>query len=160
MSYTKKSYVPSSLTTEDKKKQIKSIKDKKDRPKVKSFESKRSPFVIRFEKKFGFPITDKAKINKTLLSTIGINKILKKGMAAYYTGGSRPNQTKESWSFARLASSLLFGKAANVDRNELLKYGKGDIKKEAIKKFTHKMSNGQLMTGKKHDKNSKKLTDL
>ena len=159
MSYNKK-YVPKTLTKEDKKKQIKSIKEQKDRPKVKSFESKRSPFVIRFEKKFGFPITDKAKINKTLLSTTGINKILKKGMAAYYTGGSRPNQTKESWSFARLASSLLFGKAADVDRNELLKYGKGEIKKEALKRYTHKMPNGQIMTGKKHDKNSKKLSEI
>tara|TARA_R110002096_G_scaffold248690_1_gene441102 strand:- start:19652 stop:20131 length:480 start_codon:yes stop_codon:yes gene_type:complete len=159
MSYNKK-YVPKTLTKEDKKKQIKSLKEQKDRPKVKSFESKRSPFVIRFEKKFGFPITDKTKINKTLLSTTGINKILKKGMSAYYTAGSRPNQTKESWSYARLASSLLFGKASEVDRNELLKYGKGDIKKEALKKFTHKMPNGQIMTGKKHDKNSKKLSDI
>ena len=135
MSYNKK-YVPKTLTKEDKKKQIKSIKEQKDRPKVKSFESKRSPFVIRFEKKFGFPITDKTKINKSLLATTGINKILKKGMAAYYTGGSRPN------------------------RNELLKYGEGEIKKEALKKFTHKMPNGQIMTGKKHDKNSKKLTEI
>ena len=159
MSYNKK-YIPKSLNKEDKQKQIKSIKEKKDRPKVKSFESKRSPFVIRFEKKFGFPITDKTKINKSLLSTVGINKILKKGMAAYYTSGSRPNQTKESWSFARLASALLFGRAADFDRNELLKYGKGEIKKEAIKKFTHKMPNGELMTGKKHDKNSKKLSEI
>ena len=30
-------YVPKSLTASDKKKQIKSIKEKKDRPKVKSF---------------------------------------------------------------------------------------------------------------------------
>jgi len=44
MSYSKK-YVPSTLTKKDKEKQIKSIKEKKDRPKLKSFESKRSPWV-------------------------------------------------------------------------------------------------------------------
>ena len=75
-------------------------------------------------------------------------------MGAYFSSGSRPNQTKDSWAFARLASVLLFGKAANVDRNELLKYGKGEIKKEALKKYTHKMPDGTIMTGKKHDKNS------
>lgn len=159
MSYNKK-YVPSSLTKKDKEKQIKSIKEQKDRPKVKSFESKRSPWVTKFQEKYKFPITDKAKINKSLMSTKGINETLKKGMAAYYTGGSRPNQTKESWAFARLASVLLFGPASKVDANILLKYGKGEIKKEAIKRFTHKMPDGTLMTGKKHNKNSKPLKDL
>lgn len=158
MSYSKK-YVPSTLTKKDKEKQIKSIKEKKDRPKLKSFESKRSPWVSKFEKKYGFPITDKVKINKTLLSTTGINQVLKKGQAAYYTSGSRPNQTKESWAFARLASVLLFGPAARIDANILLKYGKNEIKKEAIKKFTHTMD-GKIMTGKKHNKNSKFLKDL
>ena len=78
MSYSKK-YVPASLTKEDKKKQIKSIKEKtiKDRPKLKSFESKRSPWVSKFEKKYSFKITDKVNINKTLLSTTGINQVLK-----------------------------------------------------------------------------------
>lgn len=158
MSYSKK-YVPSTLTKKDKEKQIKSIKEQKDRPKLKSFESKRSPWVSKFQEKYSFPITDKVKINKSLLSTKGINEILKKGQAAYYTSGSRPNQTKESWAFARLASVLLFGPAARIDANILLKYGKNEIKKEAIKRFTHKMD-GKIMTGKKHTKNSKLLKDL
>tara|TARA_R110002072_G_scaffold8207_5_gene42900 strand:- start:805 stop:1287 length:483 start_codon:yes stop_codon:yes gene_type:complete len=160
MSYSKK-YVPSTLTKKDKEKQIKSIKEKtiKDRPKLKSFESKRSPWVSKFEKKYGFPITDKVKINKTLLSTTGINQVIKKGMGAYVSSGSRPNQTASSWAFARLASVLLFGPAARIDANILLKYGKNEIKKEAIKKFTHTMD-GKIMTGKKHTKNSKLLKDL
>ena len=50
MSYSS-TYVPKTLTKEDKKKQIKSIKDKTDRPKLESFKSKRSSHVIKFEKK-------------------------------------------------------------------------------------------------------------
>ena len=37
-----KQYVPKSLTKEDRAKQVKSIKEGKDRPKVESFKSKRS----------------------------------------------------------------------------------------------------------------------
>jgi hypothetical protein len=159
MSYKEK-YVPKTLSEKDKKKQIKSIREKTDRPKLKSFETKRSPFVERFEKKYGFKITDKNKIAKSLMTMTGINKVLAKGRAAYYSSGSRPNQTRDSWAFARLASVLLFGKAANVDRNELLKYGKGEIKKEALKRYTHKMPDGTVMTGKKHDKNSIPLSKI
>ena len=156
MAYNKK-YVPKTLTEKDKQTQKKSIREKTERPKLESFKSKRSPFVERFEKKYGFKITDKSKIAKSLMTMTGINKVLEKGRGAYFSSGSRPNQTKDSWAFARLASVLLFGKAANVDRNELLKYGKGEIKKEALKKYTHKMPDGTIMTGKKHDKNSKPL---
>ena len=53
-----KKYIPKSLTPEDKKKQIKSIKEKTDRPKVKSFTSKRSSLVEKFEKKYGTKIND------------------------------------------------------------------------------------------------------
>ena len=147
MAYNKK-YVPKTLTEKDKQIQKKSIREKTERPKLESFKSKRSPFVERFEKKYGFKITDKSKIAKSLMTLTGINKVLEKGRGAYFSSGSRPNQTKDSWAFARLASVLLFGKAANVDRNELLKYGKGEIKKEALKKYTHKMPNGTIMTGK------------
>ena len=37
-------------------------------------------------------------------------------MAAYYTSGSRPNQSKESWAFARLASVIMDGPARKVDK--------------------------------------------
>ena len=47
-----KKYVPSSLTPEDRKKQVKSIKEGKKRPKVESFKSKRSSNVEAFEKKY------------------------------------------------------------------------------------------------------------
>jgi len=134
----KSSYVPKSLSKEDKKKQIKSIKEQTKRPKLKSFETKRSPFVVRFEKKYGYKITEKSKIAKDLLSMTGIKKTIDKGIAAYYNSGSRPNQTPASWSNARLASVLLFGAAARIDKDILLKYGKGDILKKAKEKFEKK----------------------
>jgi DNA-binding Xre family transcriptional regulator len=42
-------------------------------------------------------------------------KIINKGAGAYYSSGSRPNQTAQSWGVARLASSITAGKAAAVD---------------------------------------------
>jgi hypothetical protein len=129
------SYVPKSLSKEDKQKQEKSIISEKKRPKLKSFVSKRSPFVKQFEDKYGYKITEKSKIYKNLLSRTGVEKVLAKGKAAYFTSGSRPNQTMFSWSNARLASVLLFGPAAKIDKDILLKYGKGNILIEAKKRF-------------------------
>ncbi len=117
-----KQYVPKSLSPEDKKKQIKSIKEGKDRPKVDSFKSKRSSHVIKFEKRYGKKITDDEWIGKNLLRPTGIKQILKKGAGAYYSSGSRPNQTVASWSRARLASALTGGAAAKVDKDILEKY--------------------------------------
>ena len=112
-----KKYIPDSLSPADKKKQIKSIKDKTDRPVVKSSQPRRSSFVVRFEKKYGFPITDTASISKRILKREGINQILQKGMGAYYSSGSRPNVSKEQWAYARLASVIMGGKARQVDIN-------------------------------------------
>ena len=42
-------------------------------------------------------------------------KIVKKGQGAYYSSGSRPNQTAHSWGIARLASAITSGKAAAID---------------------------------------------
>lgn len=117
-----KQYVPKSLTKEDRAKQVKSIKEGKDRPKVESFKSKRSSHVIKFEKRYGKKITDDEWIGKNLLRPAGIKQILKKGAGAYYSSGSRPNQTVASWSRARLASALTGGGAAKVDKDILEKY--------------------------------------
>tara|TARA_R100001440_G_scaffold25806_1_gene41958 strand:+ start:97 stop:480 length:384 start_codon:yes stop_codon:yes gene_type:complete len=115
-------YVPKSLSESDKKKQIKSIKEKTDRPKLKSAKTKRSVHVIKFEKRYNKKITNDAWISKNLLSREGIKQILKKGVAAYYNAGSRPNTTPAQWSRARLASALTGGGAAKVDRAILTKY--------------------------------------
>ena len=36
-------------------------------------------------------------------------------MGAMYSSGTRPNQTAQSWAYARLASSITGGKSAAVD---------------------------------------------
>lgn len=110
-----KTYVPKGLTPSDKKKQIKSIIEKKERPKLKSFQSKRSTWVEKFEKKYDRKITDKTWIDKNILKREGQELILKKGQAAYYTSGSRPNQTPFSWANARLASVIMGGAARKTD---------------------------------------------
>ncbi|MBT97068.1 MAG: hypothetical protein CL902_00365 [Dehalococcoidia bacterium] len=117
-----KKYVPKSLSAADKKKQVKSIVEGKKRPKVESFKSKRSTHATAFEKKYGFKISDK-RVNQ-IISPAGQKQILDKGRAAYYTGGSRPNQTPESWARARLASVIMGGKARKVDQKIWDKYKK------------------------------------
>ena len=118
-----KKYVPESLSKEDKKKQEKSIREGKDRPKV-DYKSKRSKHVVAFEKKYGEKITNDSFISKNIISKTGIDKILDKGMGAYYSSGSRPNQTKESWARARLASVIMGGPARKVDKDIWEKYKK------------------------------------
>jgi hypothetical protein len=107
-------YVPKGLSPEDKKKQVKSIKEGKDRPKV-DYKTKRSSHVVNFEKKYGTKITNKSFIYKNIISKTGVDKILDKGMAAYYSAGSRPNVSKEQWAYARLASVIMGGAARKVD---------------------------------------------
>lgn len=110
-----KQYVPKNLSPSDRKKQIKSIREKTDRPKLKSFQSKRSSWVEKFEKKYGKKITNKSWIDKNILKKEGQDLILKKGKGAYYSSGSRPNQTPFSWANARLASVIMGGNARKTD---------------------------------------------
>ena len=117
-------YIPKSLSAADKKKQIKSIKDKTDRPKLKSYTSKRSSWSKKFEDKYNTKITDKTFINKNIISNAGIEKILLKGKGAYYSSGSRPNQTAFSWAYGRLASVIMGGPARKVDKDIWNKYKK------------------------------------
>ena len=115
-------YVPKSLSPEDRKKQIKSIKEKTDRPKLKSFKSKRSSYAERFEKKYGTKISDFKFISKNIIKKKGIDLIMDKGRGAYYSSGSRPNQTPQSWALARLASVILKGPAYKIDKDIFEKY--------------------------------------
>ena len=116
-----KKYVPKGLSKEDKKKQVKSIKEGTDRPKV-DYKTKRSSHIIKFENKYNKKINDFSWISKNLLKREGINQIIKKGEGAYYSSGSRPNTSARQWALARLASALTGGAAAKVDRNILDEY--------------------------------------
>lgn len=52
---------------------------------------------------------------KTGCSVNALSAIVKKGEGAYYSSGSRPNQTAQSWGYARLASAITGGKSAAID---------------------------------------------
>ena len=117
-----KTYVPKNLTEKDKKKQIKSIIEKTDRPKLESFKSKRSGWAKKFEDKYKKKITDEKWINDNLLKKKGQKEIIDKGMGAYYSSGSRPNQTPYSWGYGRLASVLMNGASRRLDKKIYDKY--------------------------------------
>jgi len=102
-------------------KQIKSIVEGTKRPET-SAKPRRSSFVVAFEKKYGTKITDRDFIHKNIITNTGIDKILSKGRGAYYSGGSRPNQTPSSWAYGRLASVIMNGKARQVDIDIWRKY--------------------------------------
>lgn len=101
--------------------QIKSIFEGKDRPKTKA-PTKRSGWVKKFENKYGKKISDKEWIHKNIITRTGQQKIIDKGMGAYYSSGSRPNQTPTSWGLARLASVILNGPSRRIDKNIWDKY--------------------------------------
>jgi len=118
-----KKYVPKSLTPSQKKKQVKSIREKTDRPKLKGVPSKRSSYTIKAEKYFGKGNTSISAMAKKLgISTTGLNLIKKKGEGAYYSSGSRPNQTPQSWGKARVFSVLFGGKSRSIDEDIVKKY--------------------------------------
>ena len=146
-----KHYIPSVLTSKDKKKQKKEInksrkmyKKKKyyTRKKVKSFKSKVSPHIIKAQKMYKVnKITANEKLaKKTKCSKTGLSKIVKKGKGAYFSSGSRPNQTGTSWGKARLASAITGGPSSKVDYHILHKYCKPGSKalRKAIKPKKYK----------------------
>lgn len=95
------------------------------RIRVKSFRSKESPHVVRAKKLYN--LTSMKDLNevsrKTGCSKESLRGIIRKGRGAFASSGSRPNQTSDSWAYARLASSISGGKAAKYDC-KLLNAGK------------------------------------
>ena len=142
-------YVPKRLTRRDKKKVKKMLKKSRKlykkkkyftRKKVKSFKSKVSPHIkksLKIYKLKKFSVNQELA-KKTGCSLTGLRKIVKKGQGAYYSSGSRPNQTGHSWGYARLASSISGGKAAAVDFNILEKYCKKGSKALRLAKRSRK----------------------
>ena len=126
-------YIPKSLSNTDTTKQYRNImKSRKlysrckyfQRPKVKSFKSKKSNHIDNAKRMYKiehFGATRELS-KKTQCTLKTLKKIVNKGKGAYYSSGSRPNQTPESWGIARLASAVTGGKASMVDYN-LLKDG-------------------------------------
>lgn len=99
------------------------------RKKLESFKEKKSSFVKEVKEKLGVPmnfekvadkLTRTKKREKELLK--GFELIYDKGRSAYFSSGSRPNQSPESWGKARVASVLVGGKSRNIDKNIVDKY--------------------------------------
>jgi hypothetical protein len=109
------------LKGKEREKQIKSFFEGKDRPKT-SVKTKRSKHTIAFEKKYGTKISDKKFIHENIITNKGQELIIEKGKGAYYSSGSRPNQTPTSWALARLASVIMNGPARKVDKKIWDKY--------------------------------------
>jgi CRISPR/Cas system CSM-associated protein Csm4 (group 5 of RAMP superfamily) len=121
-----KKYIPKQLNNSDKTKQtrelLKSIRLYKKhkyytRKPLKSFTSKKSKHLKQVENIYGIK---KLRINNNLSKKTGcskaiLKKIVNKGMGAYYSSGSRPNQTAKSWGMARLASAITGGPASKID---------------------------------------------
>uniref|UniRef100_A0A6C0JM53 DUF5824 domain-containing protein n=1 Tax=viral metagenome TaxID=1070528 RepID=A0A6C0JM53_9ZZZZ len=119
-------YVPTKLTSADKQKQIAMIlKSKKmykqhkyyTRKPITSYKNKTSKHVLNARKIYNIEnvMPNKELALKTGCTIEALKEIVKRGEGAYYSSGSRPNQTAQSWGLARLASSLTAGKAAAVD---------------------------------------------
>lgn len=123
-------YIPKRLSKKDKAKQKKQLKKSRNaykkgiyihRKPLKSFKNKKSQHILNAEKlyKVNKVVVNNNLAKKTGCSIKALNKIVKKGQGAYYSSGSRPNQSAHSWGIARLASSISGGKAAAVDYNIL-----------------------------------------
>lgn len=119
-------YLPKSLSKKDKKSQLKMLMKSKEmykknkyytRKKVSSFKNKKSNHILNARKIYNIQnITPNKELSlKTGCSLSALNQIVKKGEGAYYSSGSRPNQTARSWGLGRLASALTSGKAAAID---------------------------------------------
>lgn len=123
-------YLPRSLTFKDKKKQGKMLLKSRrlykknkyyTRKPVKSFHSKTSKHILNATKMYKVDkigATDELS-KKSGCSISALKKIINKGAGAYFSSGSRPNQTAQSWGIARLASALTSGKAGAIDYNIL-----------------------------------------
>lgn len=123
-------YVPKILSKKDKKKQKKELRKSRKlykkgkyhtRKEVSSFKSKKSNHVLNAIKMYKVDkiLPSKKLAKATKCSVKVLKKIQQKGMGAYYSSGSRPNQTAHSWGRARLASAITGGKASAVDYNLL-----------------------------------------
>ena len=90
---------------------------------VRSFTSTKSKHITTAEKMYGVSAIGATRelANATKCSKSALAKIINKGAGAYFSSGSRPNQTAQSWGKARLASAITSGKAAAVDYDILEK---------------------------------------
>lgn len=159
------------LSKKDKAKQLKELENSrnlykkgvfKSRSQKSSFKSKKSSHIIEFEEKYGVKINNLTAVEKaTGVSKKAQKQIMKKGMGAFYSSGSRPNQSAQSWALARLASVLLKHNAYRVDKHVLIEHNCDNIKPPKNKRGGGKSKKSKLNKTidccKINDANEKKL---
>jgi len=144
-------YIPKKLTKKDRARQKKMLLTSRrlykqhkyyTRKNVPSYKSKPSKHVLKAMKVYHvnniMPTAELAR--KTGCTLTGLKKIVNKGEGAYYSSGSRPNQSARSWGIARLASAITGGKSAVVDFHIIKKSCQPTKKayslaKKALKKY-------------------------
>uniref|UniRef100_A0A6C0IIR8 DUF5824 domain-containing protein n=1 Tax=viral metagenome TaxID=1070528 RepID=A0A6C0IIR8_9ZZZZ len=147
-----KHYVPKYISIKDRGVQLKNLhKSRKmykkgkyfQRPKIKTFRSKPSQHVKNAKELYKIdnvaPSRELVKATKCSMKTL--DKIANKGRGAYYSSGSRPNQSAESWAIARLASAVTGGNASIVDYHLLNDGCKKESKALKLAKQTCKKQN-------------------
>jgi hypothetical protein len=126
-------YLPFGLSSADAAKQKAMLRKSKQmyrnrkyytRKRLASYRSKPSSHLADAKRIYG---VENITPNKALALATGctisaMKQIVRKGEGAYFSSGSRPNQTPQSWGLARLASSLTAGKSAAIDY-DILKNG-------------------------------------
>lgn len=121
-----KRYIPPTLTRKNKRKQARALQKSRKlykrgiyytRPAIASFRTRKSDHVTRAKQLYSVDsITpSKALATATGCSVDALRRIVRKGEGAYFSSGSRPSQTAQSWGIARLASAISGGKSAAVD---------------------------------------------
>jgi hypothetical protein len=119
-------YLPFSLSKKDREKQIGMLNKSRKlykknvyftRKQLPSYKSKKSKHIINAGKIYGIEkiAPNKELSEKTGCSVNALERIVNKGEGAYFSSGSRPNQTAQSWGIARLASAVTGGKSSLID---------------------------------------------
>jgi len=125
-------YIPDQLTKKDKQLQLAMLNKSRKlykkhhyytRKKVDSYKHRTSSHVRNARRIYQVEhiVPNKELSIKTGCPVSALKQIVKKGEGAYYSSGSRPNQTPQSWGIARLASAITAGKASKVDYHILKK---------------------------------------
>lgn len=90
------------------------------RKKIPGYRKRTSSWVVKAKKRWGISsITPASLARVTGCPKKDLQAIVRKGKGAYYSSGSRPSQTPHSWGRARLASAVMGGPAARIDRKLL-----------------------------------------
>lgn len=149
-----KKYIPPNLSKKNKKILYNEIMKSRDeykknryytRKKINGFKHKKSKWenkvrdIYKINKNKNITLTllsNKSKCNKKSLK-----KIINKGMGAYYSSGSRPNQNAFSWGKARLYSALSGGPSSRIDSHILLSGCKPSSKSIKLLNKTQKGGN-------------------